>query len=302
MTDQHGTGFILDEYENVEIKKRNQLAYIWFRFKKNKLAMLGLILLLLLAAASFGSIMFYSYEDVIVQNVRNQFASPGSEGHLLGTDHYGRDMLARLLYGGRISLSMGFAIVAMSLLSGGLLGAVAGFYGGKADNVIMRLMDVFLAIPQIMMAMAIVAVLGSDIKNLLVAMTISNVPKFARIVRSAILQVRGLEYVEAARACGTNDPRIITKHIIPNAVGPIIVQTTLQIAQSITGIASLSFIGLGIQSPMPEWGTMLAEGKTFMRQHAFLVLEPGIAVVLAVLSFNLVGDGLRDALDPRLKD
>ena len=292
---------LLDD-NNIEVAKRSQISYIWFRFKKNKLAMIGLFLLIIMAVVSFGSVFFYSYQDVIVQDVRNQFAPPGTPGHLLGTDNYGRDMLGRLLYGGRLSLSMGFGIVSISLLIGGALGAISGYYGGRIDNLIMRVMDVFLAIPQIMMAMAIVAVLGSELQNLLIAMTISNIPKFARIVRSSILQVRGLEYIEAAHACGTGDVRIIAKHIVPNAVGPIIVQTTLQIAQSIIGIAGLSFIGLGVQSPNPEWGTMLSEGKIFMRQHAFLVLEPGIAIMLAVLSFNLVGDGLRDALDPRLKN
>jgi len=288
--------------ESAETKKRSQLSYIWFRFRKNKLAMLGLVLLLVMAALSFGSMFLFRYEDTIVMDVRNAFLDPGSPGHPLGTDHYGRDMLYRLLYGGRLSLSMGFAIVAFSLLFGGLIGAVSAYYGGQVDNVLMRVMDVFLALPQILMAMAIVAVLGSSIQNLMMALTISNVPKFARIVRSSILQVRGLEYIEAAKSCGTGDGRIILRHIVPNAIGPIIVQTTLQIAHSITSIASLSFIGLGIQSPMAEWGTMLSEGKVYMRQYSYLMFEPGFAIMLAVLSFNLVGDGLRDALDPRLKN
>ena len=199
-------------------------------------------------------------------------------------------------------MTMGFAIVSLSLLFGGMIGALAGYYGGWVDNVLMRLMDVFLAIPQILMAMAIVAVLGTDIKNLLIAMTIANVPKFARIVRSAILQIQGQEYIEAAQACGTRDLRIIVRHILPNAIGPIVVQATLQIAQSIISLAALSFIGLGVQSPQPEWGTMLSEGKQDMRLYPFVVLEPGIAIMLAVLSFNLMGDGLRDALDPKLKN
>jgi peptide/nickel transport system permease protein len=286
-----------------DIKKRGQLSQIWFRFRKNKLAMLGMILLLVMAIACFASPLVYDYDtDVITQNVKNKFAEPGTPGHLLGTDNYGRDMLARILYGGRYSLSLGFVIVAASMLSGGLIGACAGYYGGKIDNILMRIMDVFLAIPQILMAMAIVSVLGTDIKNLMIAMTIANIPKFARIVRSAILQIQGNEYIEAARACGTRDARIIMKHIIPNAIGPIIVQATLQIAQSIISISAMSFIGLGIQPPKPEWGTMLSEGKVYMRQHAFVIMEPGIAIVLSVLSFNLMGDGLRDALDPKLKN
>lgn len=287
----------------MEVKKRGQLSYIWFRFRKNKLAMFGLILLLVMALVCITAPLYLDYdEDVVTQHVMEKFSPPLSEGHLLGTDHYGRDMFARIVYGGRISLTMGFAIVSLSLLFGGMIGAVAGYYGGWVDNVLMRLMDVFLAIPQILMAMAIVAVLGTDIKNLLIAMTIANVPKFARIVRSAILQIQGQEYVEAAQACGTRDLRIILRHILPNAIGPIVVQATLQIAQSIISLAALSFIGLGVQSPQPEWGTMLSEGKQDMRLYPFVVLEPGIAIMLAVLSFNLMGDGLRDALDPKLKN
>jgi peptide/nickel transport system permease protein len=287
----------------MEVKKRGQLSYIWFRFRKNKLAMFGLLLLLAMALICITAPLYLDYDrDVVTQHVMEKFAPPLSEGHLMGTDHYGRDMLARIVYGGRISLTMGFAIVSLSLLFGGMIGALAGYYGGWVDNVLMRLMDVFLAIPQILMAMAIVAVLGTDIKNLLIAMTIANVPKFARIVRSAILQIQGQEYIEAAQACGTRDLRIIVRHILPNAIGPIVVQATLQIAQSIISLAALSFIGLGVQSPQPEWGTMLSEGKQDMRLYPFVVLEPGIAIMLAVLSFNLMGDGLRDALDPKLKN
>ena len=287
----------------MEVKKRGQLSYIWFRFRKNKLAMFGLLLLLAMALICITAPLYRDYDSVVVtQHVMEKIAPALSAGHLMGTDHYGRDMLARIVYGGRISLTMGFAIVSLSLLFGGMIGALAGYYGGWVDNVLMRLMDVFLAIPQILMAMAIVAVLGTDIKNLLIAMTIANVPKFARIVRSAILQIQGQEYIEAAQACGTRDLRIIVRHILPNAIGPIVVQATLQIAQSIISLAALSFIGLGVQSPQPEWGTMLSEGKQDMRLYPFVVLEPGIAIMLAVLSFNLMGDGLRDALDPKLKN
>ena len=276
----------------LEVKKRSQLSYIWFRFRKNKLAMVGMFLLLVMALICVTAPLYLDYnDDVVTQHVMEKFTKPFSEGHILGTDHYGRDMFARIVYGGRISLSMGFAIVALSLVNGGIV-----------DNVLMRIMDVLLALPQILMAMAIVAVLGTDIKNLLIAMTIANIPKFARIVRSAILQIQGQEYIEAAKACGTRDPRIILLQILPNAIGPIVVQATLQIAQSIISLAALSFIGLGVQSPQPEWGTMLSEGKQDMMLYPFVVIEPGIAIMLAVLSFNLMGDGLRDALDPKLKN
>ena len=293
----------MENHSAQTLRKRSQLSFIWFRFRKNKLALFGLILLVIIAAICITAPLYISYEDdVVTQHVVEKFTKPFTDGSILGTDQYGRDLLARIIWGGRISLSMGFIIVAMSLVVGGMIGAVAGYYGGKIDNVLMRLMDVFLAIPQILMAMAIVAVLGTDIKNLMIAMTISNVPKFARIVRSAILQIQGQEYVEAALACGTRDLRIILRHIIPNAIGPIIVQATLQIGQTIISLASLSFVGLGVQSPDPEWGTMLSEGKQDMRLYPFVVIEPGLAIMLTVLSFNLMGDGLRDALDPKLKN
>ena len=293
----------MENYSAQTLRKRSQLSFIWFRFRKNKLALFGLALLVVIAAICITAPLYISYEDdVVTQHVVEKFTKPFTDGSILGTDQYGRDLLARIIWGGRISLSMGFIIVAMSLVVGGMIGAVAGYYGGKIDNVLMRLMDVFLAIPQILMAMAIVAVLGTDIKNLMIAMTISNVPKFARIVRSAILQIQGQEYVEAALACGTRDLRIILRHIIPNAIGPIIVQATLQIGQTIISLASLSFVGLGVQSPDPEWGTMLSEGKQDMRLYPFVVIEPGLAIMLTVLSFNLMGDGLRDALDPKLKN
>lgn len=292
----------VETYVAPTTKKRSQMKFIWHRFKKNKLAMLGLFTLLAMVILTICAPLLCNYEkDVIVQNVKMRFQTPSKE-HIFGTDQYGRDIFARIIYGGRISLSMGFAVVAIAMTFGSIIGACAGYYGGKIDNILMRIMDMFLAIPQILMAMAIVAALGTDIKNLLMALTIANIPKFARIVRSAILQIRGQEYIEAARACGTSDIRIISKHIIPNALGPIIVQATLNIAQSIISIAGLSFIGLGIQPPKPEWGTMLAEGRTQMRNYPHLVIIPGLAIMMAVLSFNLIGDGLRDALDPKLKN
>lgn len=185
---------------------------------------------------------------------------------------------------------------------GSLIGAAAGYYGGKVDNLLMRIMDVFLAIPSTLLAISIVAALGQGMFNLLLATAVSQIPAFARVVRSAILTVKGQDYIEAARACGTRGGRIILRHILPNAMGPIIVQATLNIARTILGISSLSFVGLGISPPTPEWGSMLSEGKTMMRYYPHLILIPGAAIALAVMSLNLIGDGLRDALDPRLKN
>ena len=227
---------------------------------------------------------------------------PPSKEHWFGTDHYGRDVFARIVHGARISLSMGIGTVFVSLAVGSLFGALAGYYGGKVDNIIMRVMDVFLAIPNILMAVTIVGALGGGLVNLLIALSISSVPKFTRIIRSSILTVRDMDYIEAAKACGTKDRRIILKHVIPNAIGPIIVNATLSLANVILSISGMSFIGLGIEKPMPEWGSMLAEAKAQMRYYPSLVIIPGICIALAVFGLNLVGDGLRDALDPKLKN
>lgn len=282
-------------------RKRSQLAEIWRRYRKNKLAMLGLIVFLAMAALAILVSIFGNYESAIEQTMQMRYLPPSLE-HLFGTDQYGRDIFMRMLFGARISLFVGLIAVAISLSAGALIGAVAGYYGGRVDDIFMRIMDIFLAIPSTLLAISIVAALGTNLLNLLLAMAISYMPSFARIVRSSILTVKSQEYIEAARACGTSTFRIILRHIIPNAMGPIIVQATLTVARIILGISSLSFVGLGIQPPTPEWGTMLSEGQSQMRYHPYLILIPGAAIALAVMALNLIGDGLRDALDPRLKN
>ena len=285
-----------------ETKKRSQLQAVWFRFKKNKLAMFGLILLLIMTLIAVFAPLIADYEqDVMVQNVAIRLQTPSRE-HIFGTDSYGRDIFGRIIFGSRISLFVGLVTVVIALTGGALIGATAGYYGGKIDNILMRLMDILLAIPSIVLAIAVVTALGPGIINLLIALSISRIPQFARIVRSAILSVKGQEYIEAAKACGTGDGRIILKHILPNAMGPIIVQSTLNMATTILAIASLSFIGLGVKPPTPEWGSMLSEAREFMRRFPYLVVSPGVSIVVAVLSLNLIGEGLRDALDPRLKN
>lgn len=285
-----------------KIKKRSQLGAIWFRFQKNKLALLGLVLLVAMALVALFAPLIADYEqDVMVQNVKIRLQPPSAE-HIFGTDQYGRDIFGRIIFGTRISLFVGLVTIAIALTAGGIIGAAAGYYGGKVDNFLMRCMDVLLAIPSIVMAIAVVTALGPGIFNLLIALSISRTPQFARIVRSAILSIRGQEFIEAARACGTSDCRIILKHILPNVMGPIIVQSTLNMATTILAIASLSFVGLGVQPPTPEWGSMLSEAREFMRRYPYLVVSPGVSIMLAVLSLNLIGDGLRDALDPRLKN
>ena len=285
-----------------KVKKRSQFKSIWFRFKKNKLAMFGLILFLALVLMAVGAGFFMDYDaDVVGQHMKERLLFPDS-AHWFGTDQYGRDVFARIVWGSRISLFVGLFTVGIAMSIGGLIGALSGFYGGKVDMVLMRIMDVFLALPGTILAVAIVGALGPGIFNVLLAMSICRIPQFARIVRSSVMSIRGQEFVEAARACGTKDARIIMRHIMPNAIGPLVVQATLNMATTILGVAGLSFIGLGIEAPVPEWGSMLSEARDQMRYYPYLMIFPGISIMLAVLSLNLIGDGLRDALDPRMKN
>ena len=225
-----------------------------------------------------------------------------SAEHWLGTDEVGRDILARIVHGARISLPVAFATIAIATVVGGLLGAIAGYGSRRVDDVIMRVMDIFLAIPSILLSIALVSAMGTSVTNMMLAISISNIPPFARIVRSAVLTIKNEEYIEAARAIGASDKRIILKHILPNCMAPIIVQATLSIAGSILAIASLSFIGLGISPPTPEWGSMVSTGRQYFRAAWWVCAFPGFAIMLTILSLNLLGDGLRDALDPKLKN
>lgn len=283
-------------------KKRSQIGSIIHRFKKNKLAIFGLVVFMAMVFVAIFANFIVDYEaDAIKQDMKNRYSEPSAE-HIFGTDNFGRDVFARIIFGARISLFVGIIAISISLFIGAIIGASSGYYGGKIDNVLMRIMDIFLAIPQTLLAIAVVAALGTDMINLLIALSIAQVPRFARIVRSAILTVKGQDFIEAAKACGTKNSRIITRHILPNAVGPIIVQATLSVASTILVISALSFVGLGIQPPTPEWGSMMADSKNQLRYHPYLVIIPGIFIGLTVMSLNLFGDGLRDALDPRLKN
>ncbi|MEG2063470.1 MAG: ABC transporter permease, partial [Kiritimatiellia bacterium] len=201
-----------------------------------------------------------------------------------------------------MSLTIGIVTTIISVFFGGVLGALAGFYGGKVDNIISRVMDALICIPATLMALCIIAALGTGLVNIMIAITVSQIPGFTRLIRSVIMTLRDQDYIEAARSCGTSDFRIITKHIIPNALGPIIVQGTMAMADMILTAAGLGFLGMGIAPPAPEWGTMLSEGREFIRTAPYIITFPGVAIVLTALSFNMLGDGLRDALDPRLKD
>ena len=283
----------------VKRKKRGAFGEVMFRLRKSPLAMFGLIVLIILVfTAIFADVLApYPFQR---QNLRHMFESP-SRQFLLGTDEFGRDILSRLIYGARVSLQVGLIAVGIALVVGGMLGSVSGFYGGWVDNGIMRAMDVLLSIPQMLLAIAIAAALGPGLFNLMIAVGISAVPNYARIVRSSVLTIREMEFVEAARAVGSSDLRIIMKHILPNSMAPIIVQSTLGVASAILNAAGLSFIGLGIQPPFPEWGAMLSGGRQYIRDYPHLTLYPGLVIMITILALNFLGDGLRDALDPKLK-
>ena len=282
-------------------KKRSQTQEVWLRLKKNRQAMLGLIVFLIIVLIAIAAPLFIDYDtQVVEQHISDKLQGPSAE-HWLGTDGYGRDMLARLIYGARISITIGLVTAIAALLIGGLIGAVAGFYGGSLDNVIMRIMDVFLSMPSMLLAIAVIAALGSGIINIMISVAISYIPIYARVIRSSVLSIRSKEYIESSRAIGSTDFRIIRKHIIPNAIGPVIVQATLGVGEIIIAAAGLSFLGLGIEPPLPEWGKMLSEGKEVIRSMPSQVIYPGLCIMITVLSLNLLGDGLRDALDPRLK-
>lgn len=282
-------------------KKKSKLLSIWIRFRRNKMALLGLCMLIGLILVSIFANVIVDYEQAITQVMVDRNQTPNAQ-HIFGTDQLGRDMFARIIFGARTSLFVGLLTVAIALTFGSIIGAVAGYYGDVVDNVIMRFVDVLMAIPSMLLAISVVSALGTGLVNIVIAMSVSQIPRFARIVRSSILSIKGQEFIEAAKACGTSDFRIIFKHIIPNAIGPIIVQATLTMGTMILTVSSLSFVGLGIQPPSPEWGSMLAESKDQIRYFPHLGVIPGLAIIVAVLSLNLMGDGLRDALDPRLKN
>lgn len=280
-------------------RSSSQWAEVWRRLKKNRMAMIGLIILILL-------VLMAIFADVLApagfnaQNIKVRSKAPSNE-FWFGTDNFGRSILDRAIHGSRVSLVIGIISVSIAVVFGGLLGAVAGFFGGKIDNLIMRVMDILLAIPSILLAISIVAALGGGLFNVMIAVGISSIPGYARIVRASVLSLKGQEFVDAARAIGAGNGRIIFKHIIPNSLAPVLVQGTLGVATAILSAAGLSFIGLGLQPPNPEWGAMLAVGRHHVRDHGHMTLFPGLFIMITILALNLLGDGLRDALDPKLK-
>ena len=282
-------------------KKRSPAGEVWHNLKKNKGAIIGASFILLLIILALLSDVIYDYdEDIVAQNIANRFIHLCWE-HPFGTDNFGRDLFARIIYGIRASLPVSFVAVSVSLFLGMILGAIAGFFGGAVENIIMRLMDITGSVPTILMAIALIAVMGTSTMSLMLAMGLTHVPPFCRITRASVLSVRNREYVESARAIGCTNAEIIFQHIIPNCLSPIIVQTTLRMGSAIISASSLSYLGLGVPPPMPEWGSLLSAGRDFMIDHSYLTLFPGLAIMLTVIAFNMLGDGLRDAMDPKLK-
>lgn len=271
----------------------------WQSFSNNKLALfgLGIVLFFIIVAIIAPLIAPYTYQD---QNLIDRLQPPSSK-HWFGTDDFGRDIYSRILYGARISLWVGFFSVLGSVILGTLLGIVSGYYGRWVDAIISRIFDIMLAFPSILLAIAVVAILGPSLQNALIAIAVINIPNFGRLVRSKVLSVKQEEYIMAARAVGMKDSRILFRHILPNSISPVIVQATLAIATAIIEAAALGFLGLGAQAPTPEWGKMLADSKEYLVQAPWTLFFPGIAIMLTVLGFNLMGDGLRDVLDPKMK-
>lgn len=269
------------------------------KLRKNKAAMVGGLLIIFFIIVAIVGPFLTPYEPD-AQIITNKLAPPSAD-HWFGTDHLGRDIFSRIVHGMKITLYIGFASVVLGATVGVLVGIISGYYGGTVDSIIMRLMDVLLAFPSILLALAIVSVLGASLNNVIIAVAIFSVPVFARIVRGSTLAVKNLEYVDAVKALGATDRRIIFKHILPNVTSPIIVQATLNIATSVLAASGLSFLGLGAQPPMPEWGAMLSDGRDYLFHAPHVSLFPGLAIVLVVIAFNILGDGLRDALDPKMR-
>lgn len=282
------------------MKKQSRVLEIWDAIRRNKAAMLGLVILLLFILITIFADLIAPYELVTTQT--RDILQPPSAQHWFGTDDLGRDVFARVIHATRVSLAIGLIATVLSVLVGGILGSVAGYKGGKLDEFLMRLMDALMCIPSTLLALAIVAALGTSMTNLILAITISSVPGVARVIRAVIINIVDEDYITAAISYSENDYRIITRYVLPNAVGPVIVYATMSISATILTAAGLSFIGMGVQPPTPGWGYMISEAQGSMRYASYLIMFPGFALLLASLAFNLLGDGLQDALDPKMRD
>ncbi|MFB1082911.1 ABC transporter permease [Jeotgalibacillus sp. JSM ZJ347] len=271
----------------------------WRKFRKNKIALVGTsIVFFFILVAIFAPLI--APQGINEQDLPNRLQPPSSD-FWFGTDDFGRDIFSRVVYGARLSLTVGFLAVVGSAIVGSMLGIIAGYYGKWVDTIISRLFDIMLAFPSILLAIAVVSILGPSLRNALIAIAIINIPNFGRLIRSRVLSVKEEEYIMAAKAIGMSDRRILFSHVLPNSMTPIIVQGSLAVATAILEAAALGFLGLGAQIPEPEWGAMLAASRALLVQAPWTLFFPGLAIMLAVLGFNLMGDGLRDALDPKMK-
>lgn len=286
---------------NSQVKKQGQFLQIWRRFKRRPSAMIGLYLIILFILIAIFAGVLFDYDAVAIkQDIANRLQPPSWE-HPFGTDDYGRDILARVVHGTRISIGIGFAAVALGLTIGTLLGSSVGYYGGLYDMIVMRIVEVFQAIPCMLMAMIVVAVAGANPITLAIALGLAIIPTFTRVARGAVITMREMEYIESARAIGSSDFRIIFAHILPNCFAPLLVQSTLSMAVSILSVSGLSYLGMGISPPVPEWGSMLSASRIYLQDYSYMAIFPGVAIMLTILALNLLGDGIRDAADPKLK-
>lgn len=278
---------------------QSRVARFWHVLSRNRLTIWGLSIVLLMTVAAVAAPYIAPY-DFDTVNVAERLQGPSAE-HLLGTDQFGRDILSRMLYGARVSLVVGFGGVAIALVVGVFMGAVAGYYGGWIDEGLMRVMDILFAFPYIVLAVALLAMWGPSLRNIILVIGITRIPQFARVARGSVLSIKEMDYVLAARAVGQLERRILARHVLPNTLTPIVILATLSVATAILTESALSFLGMGIQPPRASWGTMIADGRRFMLDAPWIATFPGIAISLTILGYNLFGDGLRDALDPKMR-
>ncbi|MBE6961392.1 MAG: ABC transporter permease [Ruminococcaceae bacterium] len=289
------------DIKNKKIKRRSQWDEIWRRLRKNTGAMIGMAIVFVMVAVACSVDLIYDYDtEIIAQDIPNRYLEPCAE-YWFGTDALGRDVFKRVVYGAKYSLLIGFMATVVSTAIALVLGSAAGYFGGKVDNLIMRFCDIWGAVPGLMLGMIIVSLLGPSIWNLIIAMGLGGISGKSRTVRAAVLTVRNSEYVESARSIGMPEWKIILKYILPNCMSPIIVAVTLGVAADIISASSLSFLGLGVQAPAPEWGAMLTSARENLRYYPYLAIFPGLAIMVTVLALNMFGDGLRDAMDPKLR-